>query len=141
MWSPLFGDDAVERWRGGEGHLPADLLERLAPHGRLEVLRRLPLRDIDEAELRLWVQALMEPSREKARRMPQVLGGLAPRLEELLLLAHRHLEWVNEYDWLHRLLSFPFIEENTQAFLIAYGPIRPADEINNAKLHYHRFIF
>lgn len=55
----LFGDDAVERRRGDEGHLPADLLECLATHGRLEVLRRLPLRDIDKAELRLRVQALI----------------------------------------------------------------------------------
>src|SRR5689334_415577 len=67
LWPQLFSDDAVKCRRGGEDHLPADLLERLCPHGRLKVLRRLPLRDVDEAELCLWVQALMEPRREKAR--------------------------------------------------------------------------
>src|SRR6266581_1181163 len=51
----LLGDHPVESWVGDEGHSRKDLLERLGTNGGLEVLWRLPLRDIDKTELRLWV--------------------------------------------------------------------------------------
>ncbi len=65
------------------------------------VLWRLPLSDIDKAKLRMGVQALMKSGRDKARSVLQVFGGFAPNLEELLLLARWHLEWINQHDSRH----------------------------------------
>jgi hypothetical protein len=76
----LLSDHPVESRVGDEGHDCEDLLERLCTYGCLEVLWELPLRDIDETELRRWVYALVELGREKARRASRGLVCFAPRL-------------------------------------------------------------
>jgi hypothetical protein len=106
VWLLFVGDDSVQRWISDPGHLAAYLLESLAAHGRLEVLRRLPLRDIDESKPGLWVQTLMESGGEEARCLPQVLGGFLPPFEELLLLALLDLKWIDQNNGRHDVAPF-----------------------------------
>src|SRR6266404_271800 len=78
----LFGDDLVESRVCNVVHLPNGFLESFFAHGGLEVLCGFPLGDIDEAEFRLWVEALVEPGGEKARLVSHQFGGCAPFPEE-----------------------------------------------------------
>src|SRR5579859_6598728 len=81
LWLLGFDDNLVQRWKSGKGHLAMPLLKGLAYSG-LEMLRRLPLGNVDEAESGLRVQTLMQSGRDEARSLFKALSCGLPAFEE-----------------------------------------------------------
>src|SRR4029450_11771064 len=83
----LLDDDPVQRRVGPHGHAADALLELGRGGGLAKVVGGLPLGDVDVAELRVWVEALVQPAGDEPGLLAHPLGGVLPVSEELLLLA------------------------------------------------------
>jgi hypothetical protein len=75
------------RYSAGWARTVMPLLELGRGGGLAKVVGGLPLGDVDVAELRVWVEALVQPAGDEPGLLAHPLGGVLPVSEELLLLA------------------------------------------------------